>query len=190
MSRGSEIFISILLLIVFLLPMALIAVYLICVFGKNFLFVDERFGLNNTRITLFKFRTMWIEKNLKKSTATEINDKRIIPFGKFLRKHRLDELPQILNVLSSTIALVGPRPEQIEFSRYYSKKIPHYDMRYKIKPGLTGLAQISSGYASDEEQTRTKLKYDLWYIANRTWRLDMSILLQTILVVISGKGAR
>ena len=140
--------------------------------------------------TLFKFRTMIHDAERESGPVwAKPNDKRITRFGAFLRKMRLDELPQFLNVLSGEMSLVGPRPERPTFVADLTDRIDGYSMRLMVKPGITGLAQVKGGYDSSEATVTRKLSYDLNYI--KTWSiwLDIIILFKTVKVVLSGKGA-
>lgn len=140
---------------------------------------------------VYKFRTM-VDKAEKESGpvwATK-NDPRITRFGKFLRKTRLDEIPQFINVLKGEMSLVGPRPERPEFVEELSGQVENYMKRLNIKPGLTGLAQVSNGYDDSIESVKQKVKYDLEYINNLSIWLDIKILFRTVWVVLTGKGAQ
>jgi len=149
---------------------------------------QERVGQGERVFNVYKFRTMVADAEAKTGPvlATE-NDKRITPVGGFLRRTRVDELPQLINVLKGEMSFVGPRPERPFFVEKFKKKIPGYAERFKVKPGLTGLAQISGGYATD---ARNKLKYDLIYIYHQSLFLDAQIILKTIKVLLTGRGAR
>jgi len=116
------------------------------------------------------------------------DDQRVTRLGGFLRKSRLDELPQIINMLKGEMSLVGPRPERPEFVQELEKMMPFYTTRHLIKPGLTGWAQISQGYAASLEENLKKLQYDLYYIKNRSLFLDLKIILKTLGTVISREG--
>ena len=118
------------------------------------------------------------------------NDSRITRIGSILRKGRLDELPQLFNVLKGDMSFVGPRPERPEFVAKLAEKIPYYDERHRVKPGLTGWAQIRFPYGSSEKDGLEKLQYDLYYVKNYSVFLDMLILLQTAEVVMLSKGAQ
>ena len=115
-------------------------------------------------------------------------DKRVTAVGKFLRKTRLDELPQILSVLKGDLSFVGPRPERPEFVSELSQKIPHYSMRHIVKPGLSGWAQINFPYGSSVDDSMQKLQYDLYYIKNRSLVLEIVIILKTIMTVLRIEG--
>lgn len=188
--RFRDILFSLVLLIVAFLPLILISTYLFTVFGRKLFFVDYRVGLNEIHFRLYKFRTMKVNSTETGPSFTQINDARLVRFGKFLRKHRLDELPQIANILMGNLSLVGPRPEQVEFYNIYKNNIKNYELRQAVKPGLTGLSQIRLGYISDEEGAKKKLKLDLHYIKQKNFFTDLSILIQTVPVVIKGTGAR
>ena len=118
----------------------------------------------------------------------QIRDKRVTAVGKFLRKTRLDELPQILSVLKGDLSFIGPRPERPEFVSELSQKIPHYSMRHIVKPGLSGWAQINFPYGSSVDDSMQKLQYDLYYIKNRSLVLEAIIILKTIMTVLRIEG--
>ena len=118
------------------------------------------------------------------------NDGRVTRVGNFLRKFRLDELPQVFNVLAGQMSIVGPRPERPEFVRELEENIPYYSERHVVKPGVTGWAQLKYTYGASEEDAVEKLQYDLYYIKNQTIFLDILIMLQTVEVVLWTKGAR
>ena len=140
---------------------------------------------------IYKFRSMvaGAEQDGVARWAEE-NDSRITRVGSVLRKGRLDELPQLFNVLKGDMSFVGPRPERPEFVAQLAEKIPYYEERHRVKPGLTGWAQISYPYGNSEEDALEKLQYDLYYVKNFSIFLDLLILLQTAEVVLLGKGAR
>lgn len=117
-------------------------------------------------------------------------DPRITPFGHFMRKTRLDELPQLLNVVIGDMSLVGPRPERPEFARELEQKLPSFSKRTQVKAGLTGLAQISSGYAASVDSYKEKLAWDRLYVQRRSFMLDLRIMIRTVAVVFRGDGAR
>lgn len=150
-------------------------------------FVMNRAGRNNKIFKLIKFRTMREDGNDR--SPTRANDSRITKFGKFLRKTRIDELPQMLNILKGEMSFVGPRPERPELALELAKQIPFYDQRTLVKPGLTGSDQISGEYHSpSREDSLKKLQYDLFYIKNRSIYLDLSVILKTIATVVSRGG--
>lgn len=153
------------------------------------IYKQERVGKDNREFTLFKFRSMYIdaEKNTGPVWAAR-NDPRVTGIGKILRKTHLDETPQFFNVLKGEMSLVGPRPERPFFVETLSKEIPLYKRRYKIKPGLTGLARVKYKYDESIEDVKIDLQYDLYYIENMSLRLDFQILFWTISHVLLGKG--
>lgn len=152
------------------------------------LYKQDRVGLNGRRFKIIKFRTM--VKNAEKNGAqwSQKGDRRITGFGKILRNTRLDELPQCINILRGDMSLIGPRPERPEFVRALSKKIPFYETRHVIKPGLTGWAQVRGRYAQSTEDALEKLQYDLYYIKHRNLFLDLNILLKTCSTIIYYRG--
>ncbi len=187
--RSMDIFFS-LIILVFFWPFML-ATYLAVRFTSPgpALFTQERIGLNGEPFVLMKFRSMRIDAEEKTGAvwATE-NDPRITGCGTFIRKTRLDELPQLFNVLKGNMSLVGPRPERGVFVDQLAKRIPYYQQRHTVKPGITGWAQISYPYGSTEEDALHKLQYDLFYIKNHSMLFDISILFSTIKTVLLRKG--
>ena len=153
-------------------------------------FRQERVGENGEVFRLLKFRSMF--ENAETDTgpiwALE-NDRRITRVGRFIRRVRFDELPQFVNVLWGEMSFVGPRPERPHFVRQLNEKIPYYNQRHSVKPGITGWAQIKYGYGASFDDTLEKLQFDLFYIKNMSVALDLLIIFQTIKIVLSGKGA-
>src|SRR5438874_1509939 len=152
---------------------------------------QQRVGQDGRIFYCYKFRTMRpdAEADIGPTWASD-NDPRITSVGHFLRMTRLDEIPQLWNVLRGDMAFVGPRPERPEFDKWLKSEIPYYGVRHVVLPGLTGWAQINYGYGSSVEQSREKMKYDLYYIKNMSISLDLLIIFQTIKTVVFGKGAR
>jgi exopolysaccharide biosynthesis polyprenyl glycosylphosphotransferase len=186
--RAFDIFFSLFLLILLSPFMFLIALLIKLTSKGPVIYKQERVGQGEKNFWLYKFRTMIedAEKETGPVLATE-DDPRITPIGKFLRRYRLDELPQLVNILKGEMSFVGPRPERPYFVKQFKESIPGYAERFKVKPGVTGLAQVTAGYATTP---RNKLKYDLIYIYNQSLFLDLKILAKTIKVVLAGKGAR
>jgi exopolysaccharide biosynthesis polyprenyl glycosylphosphotransferase len=151
-------------------------------------YTQERVGINRKLFKIWKFRTM--VKNAEKSGAQFAveNDVRITKFGKFLRAARIDEFPQFWNILKGDMSVIGPRPERKVFVEQLSEKIPFYETRHVIKPGLTGWAQVKTKYGITDEDHLRKLQYDLYYIKNRSVFLDIRILVKTLSTVIFFKG--
>ena len=155
------------------------------------LYRQNRVGRNGVVFTCYKFRTMRSDAEAGTGPAwAGDDDPRITPIGRILRKIRLDEIPQLWNVVKGDMALVGPRPERPEFVKWLSKTIPYYTLRHVIRPGITGWAQVNYKYGSSVEDAREKLKYDLFYIKNMSFGLDLMTLLYTTKVVFLGRGAK
>jgi len=150
-----------------------------------------RVGQFSENFKILKFRSMRQDAESKSGAVwAEKNDSRITRIGRFLRAARLDELPQLINVLRGEMSLVGPRPERPEFVEKLAESIPYYLERHTAKPGITGWAQLRYSYGASEEDTIQKLQYDLFYVKNQSLVMDITIMLQTLEVVIWGKGAR
>jgi exopolysaccharide biosynthesis polyprenyl glycosylphosphotransferase len=152
---------------------------------------QERTGLHGKTFTLFKFRSMATNAEAAgKPQWARTRDPRITRIGAFIRASRIDELPQLLNVLRGEMSMIGPRPERPSFVNQLAKAIPFYGHRCYVKPGLTGWAQVNYQYGASVEDAREKLAYDLYYVKNRGVLLDMVILLSTVRVILFGEGAR
>lgn len=152
-------------------------------------FTQTRTGKAGKQFRVIKFRTMIADAEKSGPQWAAQNDSRITKLGKFLRKTRIDEIPQLINVIKGEMSLVGPRPERPEFFNQLAAEIPFYNERLLIKPGLTGWAQVvGPAYGGSKDETLEKLQYDLYYIKNRSIGLDISILLKTIRIVLSRKG--
>jgi len=159
--------------------------------GKQVFFRQIRLGERGRVFQMYKFRTMVLpaEPDGRARWAEEC-DPRVTGVGRFLRRTRLDELPQLWNVLRGEMSIVGPRPERPEFVHVLEETVPFWNRRLLVKPGITGWAQVRSGYAADRNATIEKLSYDLWYVRHRTLLLDLAICAKTFLTVVSGSGAR
>lgn len=154
------------------------------------IFKQRRIGHGGQPFTMLKFRTMAEDAEEGGARFAEENDARIIQGGGFIRKAHLDEIPQLINVLIGDMSLVGPRAEQIPFVRAFRKQIPFYEHRHLIRPGITGWAQVSYGYADDSADTMEKLTYDLYYIKHMSPVFDLKVLTRSFLIVLTGRGAR
>lgn len=154
------------------------------------LFVQTRIGQGAREFRIFKFRSMRIDAENKGAQLAQTGDSRITRCGHFIRKTRLDELPQFFNVLRGDMSLIGPRPEQRTFVEKFENEIPFYSYRHVVKPGITGWAQVMQGYASNTEDTRVKLQYDLYYIKHFSMWIDILIVFKTIRTVLTGHGAK
>jgi sugar transferase (PEP-CTERM system associated) len=159
--------------------------------GSPIFFKQERVGFGGQIFGLLKFRSMHVDAEAAgQALWAQKNDSRVTRVGAVIRKLRIDELPQILNVLKGQMGLVGPRPERPQFVKELAEKIPYYIERLSVKPGITGWAQLCYPYGSSEQDALEKLQYDLYYIKNRNLLFDIAILVQTAEVVLMGKGAR
>jgi exopolysaccharide biosynthesis polyprenyl glycosylphosphotransferase len=179
-------------LLVLTLPVLAIAALLIAAEGAGpVIYRQERVGLHGRTFTVYKLRSMArdAEKDGRAAWAG-VNDARITRVGRLIRRTRIDELPQLLNVLKGEMSFVGPRPERPEFVAMLMEQIPFYAVRNSVKPGLTGWAQVRYSYGATVEQSVRKLEYDLYYVKNHTLLLDLVILLETVRVVLLGEGAR
>ncbi|WED22039.1 sugar transferase [Vibrio sp. JC009] len=154
------------------------------------LFSQERIGYKNKRFTIYKFRTMEEAYGGDSRLFATEEEHRINKLGNLLRKSRLDELPQLWNVLIGDMSLIGPRPERPELVQEYEKKIPFYNFRHVVRPGISGWAQVEQGYTDTTDMTRHKLGYDLYYIKNLSFVLDMKIAVKTIGIMLTGLGAK
>ena len=149
-----------------------------------------RLGEHGKRFTLYKFRTMYADAEQNgEAVWARAHDPRLTRTGGLMRRLRLDELPQLWNVLRGEMSLVGPRPERPEFLAELSDRVPYWTRRHLIKPGLTGWAQVRQGYAAGPDETATKLSYDFWYLRHRGLTVDLAILLRTLVVVLQGDRA-
>ncbi len=151
-------------------------------------FVQERIGQNEIPFKMYKFRSMYAGTANDQTTGD--SDTRVTKIGKFIRKTRIDELPQFYNVLRGEMSLIGPRAEFHKFVEEYEKEIPFYHYRHIVKPGISGWAQVTQGYNFGVDETKVKLEYDLYYIKNFSFSLDVLIFFKTIQTVVTGFGAR
>ena len=151
-------------------------------------YLQERVGLDGESFSIYKFRSMKVDAEKNGAQMAKENDDRTTSIGKFIRKYRIDELPQIYNVMRGDMGFVGPRPERPEFVQNLIKNLPYYNERHNVKPGLTGWAQLKYPYGATEADSLEKLKYDLYYIKHRSFLLDLLILIRTVEIVLFGKG--
>jgi len=193
-------------LIIFLFPLFLLIGIIIKLTSKGtIIYSQKRIGKNNKNFTCYKFRTMYPKakyllkeillknpnfKNEFAETRKIINDPRITKVGKFLRRTRLDELPQLFSVLKGDMSLIGPRPERPEIDDILVKKIPNYKLRYLVRPGLSGWAQVNYPYGASIDDTRIKFSYDIYYIKNFSTFFDLLIFLETIRLVLNLRGSQ
>ncbi|HSW52240.1 MAG TPA: TIGR03013 family XrtA/PEP-CTERM system glycosyltransferase [Sulfuricaulis sp.] len=189
--RLFDLLVSAAMLVVTLPIMALAALLIKLESPGPVLYRQERVGQGGNNFTILKFRSMGVdaEKDGKPRWAGQ-NDSRVTLTGRFIRRTRIDELPQIFNVFFGDMSFVGPRPERPYFVQDLTQKIPYYGVRHTVKPGITGWAQVRYAYGATDEDAMHKLQYDLYYVKNHSLFLDLMILFQTAQVVLWGKGAR
>jgi sugar transferase (PEP-CTERM system associated) len=157
--------------------------------GGPILFRQERVGLNDKRFRIVKFRSMRTETQMQEPAWASEGDRRITRLGRVIRRYRLDEIPQFINVLEGDMSLVGPRPEQPGFVEMLEREIPYYSQRHTVRPGITGWAQIKYKYGASSEDAKNKLEYELFYIKHMSLSLDLLIMFRTVQVVLFGWGA-
>ncbi len=153
------------------------------------LFRQARMGWRGKTFVIFKFRTMRADHEGQGFTISK-DEERITSVGKFLRKTRLDEIPQLINIIKGEMSWIGPRPESLELAKWYCRDVPLFRIRHLVRPGISGWAQVNQGYAAGVEDVTVKVRYDLYYIKHLSLWLDITILLKTIIVVLSGRGSR
>jgi len=186
----TDVLITLLLLPFILVVSALVALAIKVDSPGPILFSQQRIGYKNRPFLMFKFRSMHSAPEHADPEFAPQADQRITRIGRILRRNRLDEVPQFWNVLKGEMSIVGPRPEQSQFVDRFSKTIPFYDLRHTVRPGITGWAQVMTGYASNEDQTKTKLEYDFFYIKHLNIWIDILVLIRTFKTVLLGRGSR
>ena len=158
--------------------------------GRPILFWQERVGVGGRPFRMVKFRTMRPDAEQNGSAFATESDMRVTKTGRFLRHYRLDEIPQLWNVLLGEMSVIGPRPEQKQFATQFAHEIPLYGLRSNLRPGITGWAQVMQGYAADTIETETKLRYDFYYVKHCSFALDVRIVWETIRTILTGFGSR
>lgn len=167
----------------------LILAFLVKVTSKGpVFFKQERVGKNGKPFKIFKFRSMYTDRNFESVTLTKENDPRVTPIGKKLRKYRFDEIPQFWNVLVGDMSLVGPRPEQPYYIDLITQSAPEYRLLHQVRPGITSWGQVKFGYAENVDEMLQRLKYDLLYIENMSLAMDLKIILYTVKTILVGAG--
>ena len=178
---------SLIFLILLAIPMAVLWCVIHLTMPGPAIYPQERLGLHGRPFLMHKFRTMVVNAEQCGVQLTQIDDPRITPLGRLLRRFHLDELPQLVNILRGEMSFVGPRPERAFFYDRYTDTVPGFDRRLDVLPGLTGWAQVNGGYDITPAE---KLRYDLEYIQNRSLLFDLKCLLLTVVVIINGEGSR
>ena len=185
--RILDFLISIFLLLL-IIPICLITcLFIILESSGNPIYIQERVGINGQKFMIYKLRSMYIDAEKNGHQWASKNDKRITKVGNFIRRYRIDELPQIINIIKGDMAIIGPRPERAEFIKEFLKDIPNFNDRLAVRPGITGWAQVNGGY---ELTPNEKLEYDIYYIQHESTKLDFIVLLKTIKVIFNGHGFR
>lgn len=186
--RTADIFLSLIALLL-LWPIYLIIALLIYIDSPGpVFFLQERVGQNGKRFRIIKFRTMYQDAEKSGPQLSNDMDKRVTHMGRYLRRYRIDELPQFINILIGDMSLVGPRPERDYFIQQLTPLTADFPKLLKVKPGLTSWGQVKYGYASTIEQIAERMQYDLYYIEHYSLSFDLKVLLYTIRIVLSGKG--
>ena len=174
---------------IFAAPVIILAAIIVKLESKGpVFFIQERIGEGNRKFNIVKFRSMTTDAEKDGPQWASKNDNRVTKFGKIMRATRIDELPQLWNVLRGEMSFVGPRPEREFFIQQLEKEIPYYNLRHTVKPGLTGWAQVMYPYGASVEDAYRKLQYDLYYIKHHSITFDVKVLLKTVTIVIFGKG--
>ena len=172
-----------------LLILAIAMLAIVISSGRPIFYIQDRIGLRGQVFPMIKLRTMRAVA-ASDAVATSIGDQRVTSVGRVLRRYRIDELPQLLNVLKGDMSLIGPRPEQPILVQQYRRAIPDFDHRQLVKPGISGLAQVMYGYASNVEETQIKVAYDRFYVENASVLLEAKIMIWTMQTVFRCRGAR
>ena len=186
--KSSIEFIFCLILLMLAVPICIFAC--ICIYiglRVNPIYTQKRVGLNGRVFKIYKLRSMYIDAEKDGPKWASENDERITKVGRIIRKTRIDELPQLVNILKRDMSIIGPRPERPELIKEFIKYIPDFNDRLLVKPGITGWAQVNGGYSLTPKE---KLEFDKYYIQNRGFKLDLLILLKTIIVIFTRHGAR
>jgi exopolysaccharide biosynthesis polyprenyl glycosylphosphotransferase len=187
--RGIDLLLALLVGVVFVIVLPLVALIIRLDSPGSIFYTQERLGQGGRPFRIYKFRSMVSDAEAQTGAVfSRKGDPRVTRFGRFMRKTRLDELPQVINVLRGEMSVVGPRPERPEHVERLTQKIPFYRTRLIVKPGLTGWAQVRYNYGSTDEDALAKLEYDLYYIRHQSFLLDVNIMLRTVGKILSMSG--
>ena len=186
--RYMDIMIVLMLAIAALPIMLATAITVLFTSGRPVFYSQVRTGENGQPFKVYKFRTMKTDAETDGAQFASEDDPRMTPAGKWMRKYRVDELPQLWNVLTGEMSFIGPRPERPEFVEELQHQVPYYNLRHMVKPGITGWAQVMYGYGDSSDNALEKLQYDLFYIKNYSIILDISIMVRSLKVVLFGTG--
>lgn len=186
--KSSIEFIFCLILLMLAVPICILACIAIYIeLRVNPIYTQKRVGLNGYIFKIYKLRSMYIDAEKDGPRWASENDERVTKVGRIIRKTRIDELPQLVNILKRDMSFIGPRPERPELIKEFLKNIPDFNDRLLVKPGITGWAQVNGGYSLTPKE---KLEFDKYYIQNRGFKLDLLILIKTIMVIFTRHGAR
>jgi len=182
-------------LVVFIAPVAVPiflagAILILVSMGRPIFFVQRRVGLGGQPFTMYKLRSMRPEKRGELVKAAVVGDDRVTKLGRILRRLRIDELPQLWNVVKGDMSLIGPRPEAVSLHEQYVSELPNYSYRYLVRPGISGWAQVSTTPSANADEARRKLTFDLFYVKKLSLYLDLQIVIRTFWTIASGGGAR
>lgn len=180
-----------LLVLPIILPIGLLTAILIKLDSRGpVFFIQDRVGRYGEIFGMYKFRSMTVDAEKNGNKFAQHNDQRITRVGSFIRKYRIDEIPNFWNVWKGEMSVIGPRPEQVDFVDFFNGEIERYSYRHSVKPGITGLAQVNQGYAACMRSTQMKLNYDLFYIRHYSLKVELVIIMKTIFTIMTGFGSR
>ena len=190
LKRLGDVILSIILLLLSLPVIFISGIFILVEDGGPVFYSQKRTGYLNSQFTIWKLRSMKVDAEKKGIMWSSKDDKRVTKVGQFIRKMRIDELPQLWSVFLGDMSLIGPRPERPEIDKLLTKKIPFYSMRYLLRPGLSGWAQVNYPYGASIDDSSNKLSFDLYYITNYSFWLDVLIFLRTLRLIFNARGSK